>query len=62
MLGHMKYAIKHIFAIYVILNSVFFSPSGIVQMQKESFIPKFGKYLIVVSIHVTCNQIINTSV
>lgn len=31
------------------------SPSGIVQVEEETLVPKFGKYLIVVSVHVACN-------
>lgn len=38
------------------LNSVFFSPSGIVQVEKKSFVSKLGKNLIVMSVHVTCNR------
>lgn len=38
------------------LRGVSVSPSGIVQVQKESFIPKSGKNLIVVSVHVPCNK------
>lgn len=34
---------------------MFVSPSGIVQVEKESFVPKFGKNLIVVSVHVAWN-------
>lgn len=30
------------------------SPSGIVQVEEESFIPKLGKDLIVVSVHIAC--------
>lgn len=35
------------------INVASFSPSGIVQVEKESFVPKFGKDLIVVPVHVT---------
>lgn len=34
---------------------VFVSPSGIVQVEEEAFIPKFGKNLIVMPVHVACN-------
>lgn len=30
-------------------------PSCIVQVEKKSFVPKFGKNLIVVSVHVACD-------
>lgn len=32
------------------------SPSGVVQVQKESFLTKFGKNFIVMSVHVTCES------
>lgn len=32
------------------------SPSGVVQVQKESFLTKFGKHFIVMSVHVTCES------
>lgn len=38
------------------VNNIFFSPSGIVQVENESFVPKLGKNLIVVSVHVACNK------
>lgn len=34
----------------------FVSPSGVVQVQKESFLTKFGKDFIVMSVHVTCES------
>lgn len=41
--------------IFNVTVACFVSPSGVVQVEKESFVPKFGKNLIVVSVHVACN-------
>lgn len=41
----------------VMFNCRFFSPSGIVQVENESFVPKLGKNLIVVSVHVACMRV-----
>lgn len=38
------------------LIELFVSPSGIVQVEKESFIPEFGENLIVVPVHVACSR------
>lgn len=38
----------------------FVSPSGVVQVEEESFVPEFGKNLIVVPVHVACNVGSNT--
>lgn len=39
------------------LNNIFLSPSGIVQVENESFVPKLRKNLIVVSVHVACKRV-----
>lgn len=41
------------------LSNIFFSPSGIVQVKNESFVPKLCKNLIVVSVHVACKRVKN---
>lgn len=41
---------------HLVLSSGSVSPSGIVQVKKEAFVPKLGKNLIVVSVHVPCNK------
>lgn len=48
----------HQYSVFYVLRCVCVcvSPSGVVQVQKETFVPKFGKDLVVMSVHVACER------